>query len=250
MNILVTRPTPSANELVGYLRKLGKKAWAFPLIEFFPGSQLRILPTRLQKLGKGDLVLILSRNAIHYAKLILTSEDILWPQMLKYYAIGRSTAIAFHAATGYKIFCPNQQETSETLIQALSTQAIKGKNILILRGNGGRNLLRDTLLSYGAQVELIECYQRCEKFYYGEKEGKRWRQKGVDTIIVTSGEMLMQLHCLFTDTDRKEWLLKCRLIVVSERLKILAKMLGWNDVYVSNGSDNNTLLNFILTYTY
>ncbi|VFP86885.1 Uroporphyrinogen-III synthase [Candidatus Erwinia haradaeae] len=247
MNILVTRPSPSSDELVGSLRNLGRKAWAFPLIEFSPGSQLDILPERLKALERGDLVLILSRNVIYYAELILTREAISWPKILNYYAIGPSTAIAFYTATGYTISWPHQQATSETLIQVIPVQYVKGKNILILCGNGGRTLLRETLLSYGAQVELIECYQRCEKCYHGEKEGKRWREKGINTLIVTSGEMLRQLYRLFPHKDREEWLLKCRLIIVSERLKALANTLGWHDVYVSSGSDNNALLNFILS---
>ncbi|VFP83081.1 uroporphyrinogen-III synthase [Candidatus Erwinia haradaeae] len=245
MNILVTRPSPFSDELVRALRHRGRIAWAFPLIEFRAGAQLNTLPTRLQNLQSGDLVFILSQNSVRYAKIILARINASWPTILHYYAIGRSTALAFQNTSGCIVSWPTKQETSEILIRLLPLQSIKGKHAVILCGNGGRSLLENTLLRYGATVELIECYQRCKKNYHGEKEGRRWRTEGVDTLVVTSGEMLQQLYGLFPITDREEWLLQCRLIVVSERLYILARNLGWQNVHISSGADNTALLHAI-----
>lgn len=242
MNILVTRPSPAADELVSRLRSRGQVAWPFPLIEFTPGTQLDILPERLRSLAAGDLVFILSQHAIHYAQPALSLAKTLWPANLSYYAIGRSTALALHAASGHEVVWPHEQEISEILIQLPALQAVAGKRALILRGNGGRELLGETLLARGAQVEFIECYQRCEKYYHGAEEGRRWRNCGIDTLVVTSGEMLQQLYQLFPDVDRDEWLLGCRLIVVSQRLATLARKLGWANICVAGGADNDALL--------
>ncbi len=46
----------------------------------------------------------------------------------------------------------------------------------------------------------------------------RWHSRGVTTIVVTSGEMLQQLWSLIPQWYREHWLLRCRLLVVSERL--------------------------------
>ena len=140
---------------------------------------------------------------------------------------------------------PHEEEISEVLIQLPALQAVAGKRALILRGNGGRELLAETLLARGAQVEFIECYQRCEKNYHGAEEGRRWRDRGIETLVVTSGEMLQQLYQLFPDVDRDEWLLHCRLIVVSERLATLARRLGWANICVAGGADNDALLRAI-----
>ncbi|AUX74181.1 uroporphyrinogen-III synthase [Erwinia pyrifoliae] len=242
MSILVTRPSPAADELVSRLRQRGDVAWAFPLIEFAPGKQLDILPDRLKALKAGDLVFILSQHVIHYARPTFTREDPPWPASLDYYAIGRSTGLAFHAASGHHVSWPHEQETSEVLIQLPALQAVAGKRALILRGNGGRELLAETLLSRGAQVEFIECYQRRAKHYHGAEEARRWRNQGIDTLVVTSGEMLQQLYSLFPDVDRDEWLLHCRLVVVSGRLATLARKLGWVNVDVAGGADNDALL--------
>jgi len=242
MSILVTRPSPAADELVSRLCARGQVAWALPLIEFTPGTQLDILPERLGALRAGDLVFILSQHAIHYAHPALSHAGMTWPAGLNYYAIGRSTALALHAVSGHDVVWPHEQETSEILIQIPALQSVAGKRALILRGNGGRELLAETMLARGAQVEFIECYQRCEKNYHGAEEGRRWRNYGIQTLVVTSGEMLQQLYSLFPDVDRDEWLLHCRLVVVSQRLATLARNLGWADICVAGGADNDALL--------
>ena len=91
-------------------------------------------------------------------------------------------------------------------------------------------------------MTFIECYQRCAKHYDGAEEAMRWHARGINTLVVTSGEMLQQLFSLFPAVDREEWLLNCRLIVVSERLATLAAGLGWQDIQVADGADNDALL--------
>lgn len=242
MTILVTRPAPAAEELVSRLRKAGRVAWSMPLIEFTPGTGLDGLPTQLALQQEGDLVFILSQHAIHYAQPALTRAGITWPANLHYYAIGRTTALALHTASGLDVVWPHERETSEVLIQLPALQQVAGKRALILRGNGGRELLAETLQQRGADVQFVECYQRCAKIYEGAIEGRRWRDRGIDTLVVTSGEMLQQLFSLFPEIDREEWLIHCRLLVVSERLAIRARELGWRKIRVADGADNDALL--------
>ncbi|WLS78733.1 uroporphyrinogen-III synthase [Erwinia pyri] len=242
MSILVTRPAPAADELVSRLCQQGRAAWAMPLIEFTPGVDLDKLADSLARLQPGDLVFILSQHAIHYAQPAMLRAKAAWPDSLNYYAIGRTTALALHAASGLEVVWPHERETSEVLIQLPALQQVANKRAIILRGNGGRELLAETLQARGASVEFIECYQRCAKIYQGAIEGRRWRDREVDTLVVTSGEMLQQLYSLFPEIDREEWLLHCRLVVVSERLATRARELGWRDIRVADGADNDALL--------
>ncbi|MCX8959001.1 uroporphyrinogen-III synthase [Erwinia psidii] len=242
MTILITRPAPAAEKLVQRLRQAGKAAWSMPLIEFTAGRELDSLPGRLAGLQAGDLVFIVSQQAVHYAERALAKNDRCWPANLNYYAIGRATGQAFHAASGRDVVWPEGRETSEVLIQLPALQQIAGKQALILRGNGGRDLLAETLRQRGANVQFVECYQRSAKQYQGATEGRRWRNLGITTLVVTSGEMLEQLFSLFPNDDRQEWLLHCRVIVVSERLATRARELGWRDIRVAEGADNDALL--------
>jgi uroporphyrinogen-III synthase len=68
----------------------------------------------------------------------------------RYFAIGRTTALALHTVSGADVRYPLDREISEVLLQLPELQTIAGKRALILRGNGGRELLGETLRERGA----------------------------------------------------------------------------------------------------
>jgi len=242
MNILVTRPSPAGEQLVSRLRTLGQVAWSFPLIEFSPGRELSTLADSIYALQEGDLVFALSQHAVEFAHAQLQQENRRWPTAPPYFAIGRTTALALHTVSGIDVRYPLDREISEVLLQLPELQTVAGKRALILRGNGGRELLGETLTARGAEVTFCECYQRCAKYYDGAEEAMRWHQRGVDTLVVTSGEMLQQLWSLIPQWYRENWLLRCRLLVVSERLANLARELGWQEIRIADNADNDALL--------
>ena len=228
MSILVTRPLPQGEALVSRLRAMGRVAWSFPLIEFTPGRELPALGDALARLGPDDLLFALSQHAVEFAHARLQQQGLPWPTSPRYFAIGRTTALALHTVSGQNIRYPLQN--------------IAGKNALILRGNGGRELLGATLTERGARVTFCECYQRSAKHYDGAEEAMRWQSRGVTTLVVTSGEMLQQLWSLIPQWYREQWLLHCRLVVVSERLALQARELGWQEIQVADSADNDALL--------
>lgn len=242
MSILVTRPSPAGDQLVSRLRALGQVAWSFPLIEFSPGRELPQLADHFGALQAGDLLFALSQHAVEFAHARLQQDGQRWPDAPRYFAIGRTTALALHTESGQDIRYPLDRETSEVLLQLPELQTVVGKRALILRGNGGRELLGDTLRERGAEVTFCECYQRSHKYYDGAEEAMRWQARGVTTLVVTSGEMLQQLWTLIPQWYRENWLLRCRLLVVSERLANLARELGWQDIRIADNADNDALL--------
>lgn len=242
MSILVTRPSPAGEELVSRLRTLGQVAWSFPLIEFSPGRELSALADHMNTLQQGDLLFALSQHAVEFAQAQLQQQGLNWPTAPHYFAIGRTTALALHTVSGTDVRYPLDREISEVLLQLPELQNIAGKRALILRGNGGRELIGDTLTARGAEVTFCECYQRCAIHYDGAEEAMRWQSREVTMVVVTSGEMLQQLWSLIPQWYREHWLLHCRLLVVSERLAKLARELGWQDIKVADNADNDALL--------
>ncbi|VUS41552.1 uroporphyrinogen-III synthase [Klebsiella pasteurii] len=242
MSILVTRPLPQGEELVSRLRALGRVAWSFPLIEFTPGRQLPELSAQLASLAAGDLLFALSQHAVEFAHARLQQQGLPWPTAPDYFAIGRTTALALHKVSNRQVRYPLDREISEVLLQLPELQNIAGKKALILRGNGGRELLGDTLRERGADVTFCECYQRSARHYDGAEEAMRWQSRGVSTLVITSGEMLQQLWTLIPQWYRERWLLSCRILVVSERLAEQARELGWQDIQVADSADNDALL--------
>jgi uroporphyrinogen-III synthase len=133
-------------------------------------------------------------------------------------------------------------ETSEMLLSLPDLQKLSGKKALLLRGNGGRELLGESLAQRGAAVTYCECYQRSPIFYDGSEQSAHWQRAGVDILVVTSGEMLQQIYTLVPDYYRSSWLLRCRLVVVSERLATLAAQMGWSNIRVAENADNDALI--------
>lgn len=207
-----------------------------------PGSDLPQLPQALQQLSAGDLVFVLSQHSVNYADSVIGRAGLSWPAHLTYYAIGRTTGLALHCVSSLPVEYPREREISETLLLLPALQKLAGKRALILRGNGGRELLGTTLSERGADVSYYECYQRSPVHYDGSEQSAHWQRAGVDTLVVTSGEMLQQLYTLVPDYYRSSWLLRCRLVVVSERLATLARDLGWRTIRVADNADNDALI--------
>ncbi|MFT2950659.1 uroporphyrinogen-III synthase, partial [Klebsiella pneumoniae] len=136
MSILVTRPSPAGEQLVSRLRALGQVAWSFPLIEFSPGRELSALADQMNTLQEGDLLFALSQHAVEFAHAQLQQQGLNWPTAPRYFAIGRSTALALHTVSGTDIRYPLDREISEVLLQLPELQTLIGKRALILRGNG------------------------------------------------------------------------------------------------------------------
>ncbi|HEY9148355.1 MAG TPA: uroporphyrinogen-III synthase, partial [Gammaproteobacteria bacterium] len=118
---------------------------------------------------------------------------------------------------------PESQFDSEGLLALPGLQAVRGKRILILRGNGGRELMAATLRDRGAQVDYAEVYRREPPDTAAAEAG--WLGK-TDIITVTSSEALQNLVAL-TDVAQRPQLLAKPLVVVSERAAALAHALGF-----------------------
>ncbi|QPB78053.1 uroporphyrinogen-III synthase [Proteus sp. GOKU] len=245
MSILVTRPNPAGEALTQRLINAGKTAFQAPLIEITAGRELPLLDAKLKELRAGDCVFLLSKNAVSYANWQLNQLQQSWPDTLSYYGIGQSTAKDFQHLSSLPICYPEQGETSEDLLELPALNQVKNKRILLLRGNGGRDLLATTLSQRGAIVDECECYQRLFINYSPEDFALQWEKAQVDTLVVTSGEMLQQLFDLVAES-KKAWLLNCHLLVVSERLATIAKTLGWETVTVAESANNDALFHALI----
>lgn len=170
MSILVTRPLPQGEALVSRLRAMGRVAWSFPLIEFTPGRELPALGDALARLGPDDLLFALSQHAVEFAHARLQQQGLPPPTSPRYFAIGRTTALALHTVSGQHIHYPLDREISEVLLQLPELQNIAGKNALILRGNGGRELLGATLTERGARSHFVNVINVVQNITMAQKK--------------------------------------------------------------------------------
>ncbi|WP_296815495.1 uroporphyrinogen-III synthase [Thiobacillus sp.] len=57
------------------------------------------------------------------------------------------------------VVTPDGQD-SEAVLALPQLQAVAGRQVVIVRGVGGRALMADTLRARGADVHFMECYRR------------------------------------------------------------------------------------------
>ncbi|MBD3707792.1 uroporphyrinogen-III synthase [Klebsiella pneumoniae] len=213
------------------------------MIEFTPGRELPALGDALYPTGarRSAICAIPACGGIRPCPSAAAGPA--RPTSPRYFAIGRTTALALHTVSGQHIHYPLDREISEVLLQLPELQNIAGKNALILRGNGGRGTLRrDADRARRRGSHFVNVINVVQKHYDGAEEAMRWQSRGVTTLVVTSGEMLQQLWSLIPQWYREQWLLHCRVVVVSERLALQARELGWQEIQVADSADNDALL--------
>ena len=245
MAVLVTRPDERGQQLVDMLAKAGVVAIHLPLFNIEAGAELNGLPNKFTQLKVGDYVFAVSKSAVDFADKALKNTGFVWRDDLQYFTVGQGTAQHFAMITTLAVHYPTTQENSEGVLQLAAMQNLQGKTILILRGNGGRELLSEQAQQRGANVEIVECYRRESIVYNSTEQTSLCKRAGVQTIVATSAEILTQLVD-FVPQNEHNWLKSCQLITVSERISHLAQALGWQNVIVSPRADNQTLLQTLL----
>lgn len=245
MAVLITRPDERGKQLTDWLNQSGIVALHLPLFRLEGGSQLGDLPTALTQLKEQDYVFLVSRNAVDFSHKTLTETGFCWPENLHYFTVGHSTAQYFSAQSGRTAHYPITTETSEGLLQLPQMHALENKRILILRGNRGRDFFAQQALLRGAEVRLLETYQRVPIAYNNEEQTSICKRAGIDTLVATSLEILYAL-VNFVPTADQDWLKNCCLITVSQRIAEVARPLGWHNIKVAPKADNQSLLNTLL----
>ena len=130
---------------------------------------------------------------------------------------------------------PAEGYNSEALLATPLLQQVTNKRILILKGQGGRNLLADTLSDRGAKVSYANLYRRMIPTEAEQQLSAVEKAKNIDIIVFTSGEGIMNLLSLAGETSRT-WLCSISWLVIHARLVEVARQAGCeNEIIVSDG---------------
>ena len=160
LGILVTRPAHQADRLCELIKQAGGRALRFPVIEILPPHDTAPLAALIDTLDDADIAIFISANAVEHGLALLRARRDL-PAALKLAAIGRSTGAALRATLGRgPDICPAERFDSEALLALEAMQKVHGKRIVIFRGEGGREVLAETLRARGATVEYADVYRR------------------------------------------------------------------------------------------
>lgn len=234
--ILVTRPAEQAGELARMIAAQGGQALLFPLLEIAAEDDLSALRRAAAQLDDYDVAIFISPNAVAYSLPVLLAAR-RWPASLRAAAIGPSSARELAAQGVADVICPAGRFDSEALLELpqFAAAALAGKKILLVRGDGGRELLAQTLRQRGAQVDAVSCYRRSPPSD-GAPLVSLLRNSGIDALTISSSEGLRNLLPLL-DTDALARLRRLPLFVPHQRIAQVAAELGWQCVVLSAPAD-------------
>ena len=217
VKVLVTRPEQQAEALCEAIENLGGKAIRFPVIEITQSENQLAARTILDNIPQYDIGIFISRNAVDWTmKLLAEKKSTL--DMLTLIAVGAGTAEALRQASSAQVIT-NSGANSEALLEldALGADVIRGKKIIIFRGQGGREYLATTLRERGAKVDYAEVYRRDCPEYDRDVIDELWSSSNPDVVIITSNNGLENLFSLL-DKKQRNLLLSKQLVVIGERM--------------------------------
>jgi uroporphyrinogen-III synthase len=225
VHVLVTRPASQAGELARLIREAGGTPRLFPVMEIVDPEDSRPLLRIVERLDSFDLAIFISPNAVNRALRHILARRAL-PAGLQLACIGRASARELKRLGYADVIVPQDGADSEALLALPALQAVAGKQIVIFRGDGGRDVLGDTLVARGASVEYVECYRRVRPDVDAAPLIDDWRRGAINVVSVTSTQGLSNLYTLLGDAGRP-YLLNTPIVVLSERTAHTCRELGF-----------------------
>ena len=167
LRLLVTRPQPQADSWVERLRAQGVDAQALPLLAIDAVADKGALQAAWHDLKRYALAMFVSPNAVShfFAARPVTSIASAWPAATRAAATGPGTLQALHSAGVPPALCvappPDAAQFDSTALWArLRGETWIGRNVLVLRGDGGRDEFAAHLRQAGASVHFVQAYRR------------------------------------------------------------------------------------------
>lgn len=193
--ILITRPAHQAGNLAVLIKAAGGQPVIFPVLEILDPADPQPLLDALGRLEAYHLAIFISPNAVTRVMERMAGQRA-WPAGLRVAAIGKGGVRELERHGIRDVIAPQRSFDSERLLEMPQLQAVKGQRVLILRGDGGRELLGDTLAARGAQVDYVACYRRVRPQTDPAPLLQAWVQDGVHATVVTSSEGLRNLFVM------------------------------------------------------
>lgn len=237
--IVVTRPAHQAGSLAEMIRGAGGNPILFPVLEILDTADIRPLIDAVDRLDSFDLAIFISPNAVLRAMNQVAARRA-WPAGLRAAAIGKGSVKELKRFGVTDVIAPARAFDSERLLDLPQLQSVAGLRIVIFRGEGGRELLGDTLTARGAIIEYVECYRRARPSADAAPLLRAWARNEVHAVIVTSSEGLRNLFEMIGKLGQS-WLRRTPLLVPHPRIAAAARELGCSNIVETAPGDDGLL---------
>lgn len=239
--LLLTRPEEECVALARQLAAAGIFSRSLPLLAIKPLGLDAAQQRTLAELGQYQAIIVVSKPA---ARLLLErlAESGLSAPGPGWFTVGEATAGILQAQQ-LQVSCPQEGDDSEALLALPALRqaiAVPGARVLIVRGQGGRELLAERLAEQGASVDYLELYgRRLPEYAHGSLvrlvDGER-----LNGLVVSSGQGFEHLlHLAGADWPR---LAQLALFVPSPRVADKARAAGAQQVVDCRGASAAALL--------
>ena len=189
-NILIMRPRHQADELIALLRSHGACVHHVPALDIIPITMLS--PRCIPETVNCDYIIFVSVNAVRQGFNLVPELREHARRIQHVYAIGMSTAKALKR---HGIIAEMGSDmNSESLLQLPALQAVENKQVLLVRGMGGRTFLAATLRKLGAKLIELRCYKYALPMSNVPDLQHLLRAGDCDAVVINSLKTLHNAH--------------------------------------------------------
>ena len=237
--VLLTRPLTQSKNLQSLLNEASLEYVLFPAFDI--NKIDTVAPSESY-----DVIIFISVNAVIYAEEYFSQ---LFVEPLKIFAVGPTTAKKL-TDKGVKVDAyPLENASSQELLEMPECGELADKKVLIVRGKGGSETLKNSLKVMN-QVDYLEVYRRaaCEVSRLHVESIERFMQTPDGIVIANSVESLFNVVKLVKEirSYHVDQLKSRTLVVLSERIKVQAQSMGFNNVHVARTpSDKGTIIEIL-----
>lgn len=250
--VLVTRPNLQGSPLCALLREHGFSVTHVPVMEIAPlesPEQTEAIKKVFSNLTRISGLIFVSVNAAEMALPWLQKYPP--PRLARRFAVGKTTAAYLdkHAKGEANVIYPRTDMSSEGLLALINLQAdhVKGKHLLIVRGEGGREMIAEVLRERGAHVESVELYRR-----FVPMENAKALQQALpeaDYVLINSAESLENMLAMLNESADKSpdafsgnALLDKTIVVPGKRVADVASQAGFNNILIADNATDEAIV--------
>lgn len=239
---LVTRPEGQAEALLTGIRALGGEPTHIPFLAIEPVADMSALHQIAEHLDRYRACFFVSANAVRCAWPVLAEAG--WPPQLAGAAVGPGTANALRRLGVSQVVVPAQRFDSEGLLaEAFFAEAqCHGQAFALIRGEGGRDFMAQTLRARGARVDEAAVYRRClhPEVLPRLAEWLAADQSTQDTLLISSSESLLRVMDNAPPALAAA-LRRCAVLAPHPKIAGCAQRLDFAQVATSEGGDAGLL---------
>jgi len=243
--ILVTRSEHQSENLCQLMLQQGWQPVRFPVIDIQARALSILEIMRLEGISTYRYVFFVSVNAVNFA-LQLFNGKIDRLQKVTCIAIGKATHTSLEGYGICDILTPETGFNSEAVLAMPELQTLAEQRCLIVRGEGGREFLADSLIQRGATVDYLEVYKRVLPVCDNQLINEYIANNELTAIVIYSGDALKNLVQLLAKDSTRQDLLSIMLVVISQRVYVLAKEIGFKKVVIADQASDSAMINALL----